>query len=132
MRHRIYLHIVWTTLDRHPSLDRRAAAFLAALLARVAGEERAIVHRLGIVQTHVHVLVRVHPKTDLPRLVQRFKGSSATIGRKQGHMEVRWASGYSIESVSVRALPQVSQYIATQHLHHPSEAIEGWPPSLGA
>lgn len=130
MRHRILLHIVWTTLDREPTLDRLGAEFLAELLPRIASEERAALYRIGIVRTHVHVLVRVHPKTDLPRLVQRFKGSSATIGRKEKRMTVQWAPGYNIESVSVKALPAVSHYVATQHEHHRAEAIEGWPPAI--
>lgn len=129
MRHRILLHIVWTTLARKPMLDLPGAVFLSELLPRIAAEERATLYRIGIVQTHVHVLVRVHPKTDLPRLVQRFKGSSATIGRKEKRMTVQWAPGYNIESVSVKALPAVSHYVATQHEHHRAEAIEGWPPA---
>jgi REP element-mobilizing transposase RayT len=36
-----------------------------------------VVLSLGIVRTHVHLLVRLHPTTSIPRPVQRLKGGSA-------------------------------------------------------
>jgi REP element-mobilizing transposase RayT len=127
MRHRIFLHIVWTTRDRAPSISAPGARFLVEFIPRIAAEENAHVYRVGIVSTHVHVLVRTRPVTLLPRLVQRWKGASATLGRRANVLDVRWADGYSVQSVGQRALHEVARYVSTQHLHHPLEAIPGWP-----
>jgi len=63
MRDRIYVHIVWTTRDRQPTIDARVATFLARYLPAVARQERAGVHALGIVRSHVHLLLQLHPTT---------------------------------------------------------------------
>ena len=128
MRHRIYHHVVWTTRDRAPSIDEGAARYLEEVLPAVARQERARVLALGIVSTHVHLLIRVHPTTLIPRVIQRMKGGTA-VGAIRGSSEfpirIRWAKGYNIQSVSERALQVVGLYIQTQPQHHPEEAIVG-------
>jgi REP element-mobilizing transposase RayT len=66
MRHRLYAHVVWTTRDRAPLLDARMARFLWRFLRDVARQERAVVLGLGLVRTHVHLLLRLHPTTRCP------------------------------------------------------------------
>jgi putative transposase len=132
MRHRLYAHVVWTTRDRAPLLDARIARFLWRFLRDVARQERAVVLQLGLVRTHVHLLLRLHPTTPLPRLLQRLKGGSAVIGTREKHANpdpLRWSKGYGITSVSPTAVERVRQYLRTQQLHHPDDAIPGWPPA---
>ena len=85
---------------------------------------------MGIVTTHLHLLVRTDPQTNLSRLVQRFKGGSAHQANVErlGHGAdgLRWAKGYTLETVSPRALEVVRQYLRTQPERHPEEAIPGW------
>jgi REP element-mobilizing transposase RayT len=132
MRHRLFVHLVWTTRERAARIDARVAGFLERYLREVARQERARVLALGVVSTHVHLLLRVHPQTALPRLVQRIKGGSAVLAEREGYsrrgMSLRWARGYNLESVSPRALELVRSYVETQAQHHPAEAIVGWPP----
>jgi putative transposase len=135
MRHRLFMHVVWTTRNRQALVDLQAAEFLVEYLPVIARQERARLIEVGVVSTHLHLLLRVHPSTELPRLLQRMKGGSAmALNRLRGssNAAVRWAKGYNIESVSVRALGDVVCYIRDQHHHHPGDAIAGWPrnPSL--
>ena len=85
--HRLYLH----------------EDFLESVLV----QERAQLLAIGMVQTHVHTLIRAHPSTMLPRVLQRAKG-------------------YSAQSVSWRALDPVREYVLNQERRHPHEAIDGW------
>jgi REP-associated tyrosine transposase len=130
VRHRLYYHAIWTTRGRLPLLDAELAAFLGRYLRSIARQERAHVLEMGIVTTHLHLLVRTDPQTNLSRLVQRFKGGSAhqanveRLGR--GVDGLRWAKGYTLETVSSRGLEAVRQYLRTQHERHPKEAIPGW------
>ena len=129
MWHRLYFHVVWTTRDREPLIDARYAVFLSRFLRAVARQERSQILEIGLVATHVHLLIQMHPTTSLPRLLQRLKGGSSVIGTRQRRgdsVELRWARGYSITSVGPRALPRVRQYLRTQARRHPSEAIRGW------
>jgi len=82
---------------------------------------------IGIVSTHVHVLLRIHPSCNLSTLLQRWKGGSAFATKRDQIGDparpLRWAKGYSVASVSARALPAVREYLAAQPMHHPLEAI---------
>src|SRR3989442_14565316 len=71
---RIYCHILWTTRDRVPLIDAGLARFLCSFLRGVASQEHARILESGIVRTHVHLLVRTRPTTDLARLLQLIKG----------------------------------------------------------
>jgi len=131
MRARLYYHLTWTTRLRAATLDASIARFLGRYLPAVARQERARVLELGLVRTHVHVLFEANPGTQLPRLVQRFKGGSSALARKERHARENgafgWTKGYSIETVSPRALPAVRAYVREQAKHHPREAVPGWP-----
>ncbi|MEP6474193.1 MAG: IS200/IS605 family transposase [Gemmatimonadota bacterium] len=130
MHHRLFIHLVWTTRDRAPLIDLARAQFLVAYLPIVSLQERGTICAIGIVSTHVHVLLQVDPVLALPRLVQRFKGGSSTLASQQciGNRAspLRWARGYSAKSVSDGAVGKVVQYIESQALHHPTEAIADW------
>jgi len=127
---RIYCHIVWTTRDRQPLIDAGLARFLCGFLRAVATQENARILEIGMVRTHVHLVVRTHPTTDLARLLQRLKGGSAAIARKERHSTdgncLRWAKGYSIHSVSPRGVAAARQYLRDQPKHHPDQVISGW------
>jgi REP element-mobilizing transposase RayT len=100
------------------------------LLRAIAVQERARILQLGLVQTHVHVLLTAHPLTDWARLVQRLKGASSmqiNRSRPNPHGEgLKWEAGYCLETVSPRQVPMVREYVRSQPRHHPLEAIEGW------
>jgi len=124
---RLCFHVVWTTRDRRPLLDRRAADFLGRYLRSVARQERARVLALGVVRTHVHVLLSAATTTYLPRLMQRFKGGSSVLINREGHTDgnvpVRWEKGYAIHTISWRGLRAVRAYVESQARRHPDEEI---------
>jgi REP element-mobilizing transposase RayT len=128
MRHRLYLHVAWTTREREPTITAPFVAFLGRFLPTVARQERATLLAFGAVRTHLHVVVRVDPATCLPRLIQRWKGGSSVVGSREqlgGERRVRWAKGYNIASISPRALAAVVDYVNRQAERHPAEAIVG-------
>jgi putative transposase len=131
MRDRLFVHIVWTTRDRAPLVDAPTAGFLEHLFPITCRQERANLLALGMVQTHVHMLVRLHPTTQIPRLLQRLKGGSAVLAGREGlplhGRPLRWAKGYGIASVSPQQLSSVFGYVRDQARRHPTEAIPGWP-----
>jgi len=130
MHHRLYLHLAWTTQDRARLIDESVARFLRGFLRALARKERAYILEIGLVQTHVHVLLRIHPTASIPRLVQRLKGASSAVAAQRGYapggLLLRWSKGYSIQSVSHRGLDTVRLYLRQQPHHHPDEAIAGW------
>jgi putative transposase len=135
MRHRAYFHLVWTTRNRLPLIDAPRAEFLAGFLPRLAKTERAMVLHLGIVSSHLPVLIRAHPACAVPRLVMRWKSLSALLTRREQIGEddrpLRWAGGYSVTTVCPGHLMMVRRYLDDQPRHHPQEAIPGWTPPPG-
>jgi putative transposase len=130
MWHRLYYHLVWTTLDRAPLLDAQCATFLSRFLRHAAGEHRSRVLEIGAVTTHVHVLMVCHPMTEFPALIGLLKGGSSTVWNKdyapESGWKLRWAKGYGLSSISPRQVDGVRKYLRAQPRHHPSERIEGW------
>jgi putative transposase len=130
MYHRLYLHLVWTTQDREPLIDLGVARFLCRFLRSIARRERAYILEIGMVQTHVHLLVRIHPTVNVSRLVQRLKGLSATVANKETRSDsgisLRWSKGYAAKTASPESLDVLRAYLRRQPLHHPDEAIPGW------
>jgi REP element-mobilizing transposase RayT len=127
--HRLYLHPVWTTRARAPLIDLAIARFLARFLRAMARRERAYVLEIGMVQTHVHLLIRLHPTAAVSPLVKRLKGASSAVAAQEGlgaRGRLYWAKGYAVHSVSPQALEAVRQYLRERPRHHPSEAISGW------
>ncbi|HZE94006.1 MAG TPA: IS200/IS605 family transposase [Gemmatimonadales bacterium] len=124
--HQLFIHIVWTTLDRQPMIDRTTRDFLDSFLRKTASKQDVEVVDLAILKTHVHLVVRTPPRLDLPRLVQFFKGgSSYTASRLPGNkLGLRWAPEYSATTVSPKHLDRVGRYLAGQANHHPHETIE--------
>jgi REP element-mobilizing transposase RayT len=107
----MFMHIVWTTRDREPLINLEIARFLWRFFSMVAHQERSVLIELGVVQTHVHLLMRLNPATSIPRLLQRMKGGSAMIANRD-HLAsrdrpLRWEKGYSIDTVGRRALVDV-------------------------
>ncbi len=109
MGHRIHVHVTWTTRHREPLIDAYAMRIRERLLPLITRQERASVLQLGVVRTHVLLLLRLDPTTSVPRLQQRLKGgSSVIVNQERGSTArgaLRWAKGYNIDSISPRAVP---------------------------
>ena len=111
--HRLYAHLVWTTRQQ--------------LSLITAGYHHARVLAVGMVSTHVHVLLRFESTTVLAVLVQALKGGSATVLNRElrDGPPLRWERGYAIQSVG-RQVDAVRAYLGRQPEHHPLERILGW------
>jgi REP element-mobilizing transposase RayT len=136
MRHQIYLHLGWTTRDRAALIDCPLARFLSRILRALARKERSYILEIGMVQTHVHLLIRIRPTTCVASLVKRMKGASSALATQEGFAapggRLYWAKGYSVDSVSARALENIRQYLRDQPRHHPAEAILEWEGDIAA
>lgn len=126
--HRLYAHLVWTTRQRLPLITADRARMLDRYLRVTAGYHHARVLAVGMVSTHVHVLLRFESTTALAVLVQALKGGSATVLNRELHNgpPLRWERGYSIQSVGPRQVDTVRAYLARQPEHHPLERVVGW------
>jgi len=123
---RLYALLTWTTLRRLPLIHEGAAAFLRRALPEIACRHGTRIVELGIVRNHVHVIVELPPRPDIPRLVQGLKGASARIANRDGVMSrarLRWANGYDLRSLGINDLPRAIAYVRGQARRHPELAL---------
>ena len=102
------------------------ARFLERFLPAEAQRHSAQTLALAMVADHVHMVLRLPPRIDLPRLAQGLKGASARLINKEQRLSttgVRWATGYTAVSVGPRNLKTAIQYVRDQPLKHPDRAI---------
>ena len=126
MRHRIFYHIVWTTRVRAPLIDGEGARFLCATLRTLAKEHRCFVLEIGMVSTHIHMLVRAEPLADVVKMIGRMKGVTSRVAKRDSICPLTWADGYDIETVSPADEQKIRHYLRAQPFRHPTEGISDW------
>ena len=117
---RVWLHLVWATLERRPLLDKPAAAKLSAFLQDYA-RQKGIYMKINFVNTdHVHALVDLPTNLSIEDMMQLFKGGSSHWIHEQNLIPGKfgWGRGYGVFSVSESVVPEVCAYIAKQEEHH--------------
>lgn len=121
MRSRLFYHIVWSTKARAPLIDAETAVLLCRTLRGLAKQHRATLLEVGMVSTHVHLLLRAVPLTKIPAMVDRMKAVTARIA------SLSWGEGYDVETVGPQDEMRVRQHLRAQPFRHPDEVIDGWP-----
>ena len=117
---RMWLHLIWATLDREPMLTKPVAAKLSKYLYDYA-ESKKIYLKINFVNAdHVHALIDLPTGVTIEEAAQLFKGASSHwIGeQKLVHGKFHWGRGYGVFSVSHSHLDRVCQYITNQEEHH--------------
>ncbi len=126
MRHRIFYHVVWTTHRRKSLIDAATAEFLCATLRTLAKEHRSHILEIGMVTTHLHLLVRSEPLADLSKMIGRMKGVTSRVAKRDSICPLSWADGYDIETVSPADEQKIRHYLRAQPYRHPVDVITGW------
>ena len=107
-------------------IGKHVARFLGRFLPAEAQRQGARVIALGMVNDHVHVLLEVPSRWDIPRVVQGFKGASSHAVNADATISttgLRWAAGYDARTVGPGQVARVSDYVRNQPAHHPDRAI---------
>jgi len=120
--------MTWTTWNREPRIDKPIADHLSRLLPLLAAKASSEMLDLAIVPTHVHVVIRVGGRFELPVLAQALKGASARLVNQSAHgcIALRWAAGYDARSIGRRQLPGYRSYLDRQGRHHGTSLLARW------
>ena len=117
---RVWLHLVWATLDRRPLLNRNAAVKVSAHLHDYA-ESKGIYMKINFVNPdHVHALIDLPTSKAIDDVLQLLKGESSHWVNEQDLISGKfaWQRGYGVFSVSQSGVDEVCAYIAGQEEHH--------------
>ena len=117
---RVWLHLIWATLERRPIISKSAAAKVSSYLSNYAGEKSIYMKINYVNPEHVHVLIDLPTNLRLEEAIQLFKGSSSHWINENNLVagKFAWGRGYAAFSVSHSAVAEVAKYIANQEEHH--------------
>lgn len=117
---KVWLHLVWGTLDREPMLSKSAAARVSLWLDEYAAQKKIYLKINYFNADHVHALIDLPTKFSIEDVVQLLKGASSHWINEQKLVPGRfsWGRGYGAFSVSESIVAEVAGYIASQEDHH--------------
>jgi putative transposase len=132
---RTYYHLIWATESRQPLITCDREFELYGYIIGKADAIGCIVHAIGGVEDHIHLVTSIPPKMSVAEFVKRIKGSSAY---HLNHMPsayslaFSWQHGYGVLSLGSKQLDEAKAYVNNQKVHHVSgtaisalERIEG-------
>ncbi|NJO56336.1 MAG: IS200/IS605 family transposase [Rhodospirillales bacterium] len=122
----LLIHIVFSTKDRAAVLDATLRPALHAYLATVARNADCECFRVGGIEDHVHLAIRLPRTLTVSKLVQDLKTASSKWLKTQSPALAgfAWQRGYGAFSVGPTDLEALQRYIETQDEHHRTRTFQ--------
>ena len=118
--YRLFYHIVWATKYREPLITSEFEADLHSIIASKAKDLGAIVHAVGGIEDHIHLVATVPPALALADFIGQVKGHSSHFVNHQCGLSYhfQWQNEYGVVSFGSKQLNHVVQYAHNQPQHH--------------
>lgn len=117
----IHLHVTWHTLNNAPTLvDMVETRTHRHLRHRALKTEGVIVHEIGGVEDHVHLVVSIPPTIPISEWIGQLKGGSSHYINSEicNRKVLDWQTGYGVVSFGTKDLPWAIDYVRRQKEHH--------------
>ena len=117
---RLFYHFSFATRNRDPLIAPTWEADLHNVIAGKAQELGAMVHAVGGMEDHIHLVASVPPKISLAAFIGQVKGNGSHFVNHALDLEEQfaWQSGYGVVSLGGKALNDVVRYVKNQRRHH--------------
>ncbi|TEU10315.1 MAG: IS200/IS605 family transposase [Anaerolineales bacterium] len=117
---RLFYHFVWGTRNREPLIAPEWENSLHNVMAAKATELGALVHAVGGIEDHVHLVVSVPPKIALSTFIGQVKGNSSHFVNHELDVGISfaWQAEYGVVSFGGKRLDTVVRYTKNQRKHH--------------
>ena len=117
---RIYYHLVWATKKRQPLITADKEPKLYNYIIGKADTLGSIIHAIGGVENHIHLIASIPPSLSVANFVKNIKGSSAHyLNHSLTNSDLFiWQRGYGVFSLGGKQLPQAVDYVLNQKAHH--------------
>ncbi len=121
----IYLHCVWSTWDRLPLITSDVERRLYGAIIDKCRELKCIPIRIGGMQDHLHLLVRLPTTIAVATLLKEVKGSSSHLMTHEIKPSefFKWQGAYGAFSIGYADVPIVKEYIMNQKVHHSGHTL---------
>lgn len=123
---RIWVHVVFSTRDRHPYFTSEIRASLFEHIKSNCRDKGIFLDSIGGWSDHLHLLISLGREQNIASLMMLIKGESAHWINNQGIVrgKFRWQDDYFAISVSESLVPKVREYIENQEVHHQTVPFE--------
>ena len=117
---KLYIHLVFSTKNRHPYLDGTVAPLVHAYIATIIRSLGSHYVVVGGMADHVHILFDLGKRHAPVAYVEQTKRESSKFMKSQGpkYRTFYWQRGYGMFSVSPTHLESVESYVRNQATHH--------------
>lgn len=122
---RLFYHIVWTTKERLSLIDPLWENDLHGYLWGKATALECIVHAIGGMPDHMHVVLSIPPKLAVATLAGKLKGASSHYISERFVPDgtFAWQSEYGAFSFSEDRLAKIVEYVNDQKKHHTKNSL---------
>ena len=117
---KIWVHVVWGTKNREPTLEKSMRPAFFQHIRDNAQKKDIYLDLINGYHDHVHCLISLNSKQCIADITQLLKGEASHWANKEQLFKhkLEWASEYYAVSVSESQVDIVREYIKTQEEHH--------------
>jgi REP element-mobilizing transposase RayT len=122
---RLYYHIIWATKNRYPYLTIEREKNIYPYIIAKAESLKTIVHAIGGIEDHIHIVVSIPPQLSISEFVKNVKGSSSHYFNQlyTDTPKFAWQEGYGVFSLGRKQLDHAVNYVNNQKDHHQKKTI---------
>ena len=116
----ILVHIIFSTKNRQATILPEVMQDLHSYISGIARTHESLVHEIGGIEDHVHLLVSLPRTLALSKLIEEIKKGSSKWIKKKGNLyaDFAWQNGYGAFSIGQSAYEDIRKYIQNQRDHH--------------
>ena len=118
---RTYYHLIWATESRQPLITPDRESELYGYIIGKADAIGCIVHAIGGIEDHIHLVASIPPKIAIADFVKQIKGSSAyhlNHTPSASSLAFSWQHGYGVLTLGSKQLDDAKAYVINQKAHH--------------
>ena len=131
---RLHYHLVWATRNREPLITLKEEEIIHTRLRAKADELRLVMHAVGGIEDHLHVVVSIPPALSVADCAKHLKGASARAVNQELSADSRfgWQAEYGAVTLGERSLPAAIDYVRKQREHHANGSVIEWYETMNA
>ncbi len=117
---KIWIHLIWSTKNRHPFLEKPVRYEVFKHIRENADEKGIHLDFIGGYVEHLHTLISLKADQSIAQVAKDLKGeSSRWINvQKLTRLHFNWQKEYIAVSISESIVDRVREYIKNQEEHH--------------
>ena len=122
----VIIHIIFSTKDREPWLDRDVRSRMHAYVATICRDLDAEAFLVGGVADHLHIVTTLPRTLSQADLIEAVKKTSSKWIKALNpkYRGFYWQRGYGAFSVSPSQLEAVRKYVESQEEHHCTRSFQ--------